>query len=158
MFLVAKTCFMPYKQWTEVIHKTVVYSHCERASTPSLSSLSQCLTTLSVKNFFLMSNPNPLFQFKVITPCSITVCHCEKSLSSSPFSFWKAAFGALSFPSWTTQLSQPLHIWEAIQTVLIIFLTLLWTCSSRSTYFFMLVVSELGTILWIGPHYCGAER
>jgi len=44
------------------------------ASTASLSSLCQCLTTLSVKNF---SSEFPLFNFKAIPPCAITIGPCK---------------------------------------------------------------------------------
>jgi len=45
----------------------------EGACTASLADLLQCLTTLTVKNFFLTANLN-LIQFKAITPCPITTC------------------------------------------------------------------------------------
>jgi len=42
-------------------------------STTSLGSLFQCLTTLSVKKFFLISNLKlPLVQLEVISSCPIT--------------------------------------------------------------------------------------
>jgi len=54
----------------------------EGAATASLGNLCQCLTTLRVKNFFLMSKPT-LFQFKAIAPCPVTPGPCKKSLSSN---------------------------------------------------------------------------
>jgi len=56
----------------------------EGAATASLGSLCQGLTTLTVKNFFLISNLNPPSQFKAITPCPVTTGPCKKSLSILP--------------------------------------------------------------------------
>jgi len=56
----------------------------EGAATAPLGNLGQGLMTIRVKNFFLLSDLNlPLFQLEAITPCSVTPCSCEKSLSSS---------------------------------------------------------------------------
>ena len=60
------------------------------ASTASLGNLFQCLTTLMVKNFLLISNLNLnlpsfwLFWFRTIPSCPITTHPCEKSLSILP--------------------------------------------------------------------------
>jgi len=65
----------------------------EGAATASLGSLCQGLTTLTGKNFFLLSK-SPLFHLEAITPCPITTCPCKKSFSSfivGPFRYWKAA-------------------------------------------------------------------
>ena len=43
------------------------------ASTTSLGNLFQCVTTVCVKNFLLISNLNFLSQFKTIPPCPITI-------------------------------------------------------------------------------------
>jgi len=65
------------------------------ASTAPLGNLFQCLTTLVVKNFFLISNLNlPSFNLKPLTPCPITTSPSKKSLSSflvGFFRYWKAA-------------------------------------------------------------------
>ena len=48
------------------------------ASTTSLGNLFQCVTTLWVKNFLLISNLNLLSQFKTVPPCPITIHPCKQ--------------------------------------------------------------------------------
>jgi len=71
----------------------------EGAATTSLGNMCQCLTTLTVKNFFLsISSKATLFQFKAITPCPVPTGPCKKSLSSflaGPIRYWKAALRSL---------------------------------------------------------------
>ena len=51
------------------------------ASTTSLGNLFQCITTLCVKNFLLISNLNLLSQFKTIPSCPITINPCKQPYS-----------------------------------------------------------------------------
>ena len=48
------------------------------ASTTFLGNLFQCVTTLCVKNFLLISNLNFPSQFKTIPPCPITIHPCKQ--------------------------------------------------------------------------------
>ncbi|KAK4808149.1 hypothetical protein QYF61_000129 [Mycteria americana] len=86
-------------------------------------NLFQCLTALIVKNFFLISNLNlTFFQFKAITPCPITTCPCQKSLSSfpvGPLQVLEGCYKVSPEPSLLQaeqpQLSQPVFIGEVFQ-------------------------------------------
>jgi len=62
----------------------------EGAATASLGNLCQGLTTLRVKNFFLIARLNlTLFQLEAITPCSVTTCSCKKHLSGFLVAYFK---------------------------------------------------------------------
>lgn len=63
-------------------------------STASLGSLFQCLTTPTVKNFFVIANLNPLSFTMKLLPFVLSAHGLANSLPSSflqvPFSYWKA--------------------------------------------------------------------
>jgi len=53
-----------------------------QGSIASLGNLFQCLTTLIVNNFFLISN-QPFFKFKTVSPCPFTTLSDNMSLIKS---------------------------------------------------------------------------
>ena len=91
-------------------------------STTSPDNLFQCLTTLIIKNFFLMSRLNlPSFSLKplplVLSLQALVKCLVMQCLEI-PFKYWKVARKSLrSSLLWTEQhqLSQPLFIGEMFQ-------------------------------------------
>ena len=67
----------------------------ERASTSTLGNLFQCLTTLTIKNFFLTSNLN-LSSFSLKPLCLVLLIHAlvkspSPAFLQAPFRYWKAA-------------------------------------------------------------------
>ncbi|KAK4827084.1 hypothetical protein QYF61_014186 [Mycteria americana] len=87
-------------------------------STTSLGNLFQCLTTLILKNFFLVSSLNlPPFR----PPLSTERLQCLP--------------GSLLFSKLSNSNSLSLSSWERCSIPLIIFVALLWTCSNRSVSF-----------------------
>ena len=68
----------------------------EGASTTSPGNLLQCLTTLTVKNLFLIPSLN-LLNFKAISPCPITTCSYKKFLPSFSGGPLQALEGIISF-------------------------------------------------------------
>ena len=115
----------------------------EGPSTASLGNQFQCLTTLSVKNFFLISCLNlPSSSLKTF-PLFLLVYALLKSpyppFLQAPFSYWEATirylqslpFSSLKSPSYLSLSSQGRY-----SIPLITFMALLCTCSNNCMFFF----------------------
>ena len=80
------------------------------ASTASLGNLFQCVTTLWVKNFLLISNLNlpclSLKPFPLVLSLTTLINSCSPSCIYAPFKYWKAAMRfpwSLLFPKWRSK-------------------------------------------------------
>ena len=91
----------------------------EWASTASLGNLFQCLTTLTVNNFFPVSDLSPPSFSLKISIHALAKKILSPAFLSAHFNFWKAT---ISYP-WSLlfsklkklQLSQPVFTWEVLQ-------------------------------------------
>ncbi|KAK4819472.1 LOW QUALITY PROTEIN: hypothetical protein QYF61_004698 [Mycteria americana] len=112
------------------------------ASTTSLGNLFQCFTTLIVKNFFLQSSLNlPSLSLKLlllVLSQQALLKSLSPSLLEAPFKDWKAVIRSprsLLFSRLNNPSSLSLSLEERCSSPRIIFVALLWPCSSSSMSF-----------------------
>ena len=97
------------------------YASRDGASTTSLGNLFQCVTTIFVKNFLLISNQNlpcpSLKPFPLVLLLSTLINNRSSSCLYTPFKYWKAALRS----AWSllqakqAQFPQPFLIGEVLQ-------------------------------------------
>ena len=121
----------------------------EGASTTSLGNLFHCLTTLIVKNFFLLSKLNlPSFTFKSLPLVLSLPALVKKSISSflaSPLQVLKAAIRSaqnLLFSKLNNPSSLSLSSQERCSIPLLTFVALLWTHFNSSMSFLCWVLQS----------------
>jgi len=121
----------------------------EGTSTTALDNLFQCLTTLIVKNFFLISSLNlPPFSLKPFT--GKFKARYRKAAIRSP--------QGLLFSRLNNSSSLSLSSQQRCSSLLIVFVTLLWTHSNPLHVLLVLGAPELGAVLLAGSHQRGAEE
>jgi len=123
----------------------------EGASTTSLGNLFQCLTTPTVKNFFLISSLNlpssSLKPFHLVLLLHVLIKTFSPVFPSAPFRYWKAAVKSPQ-SLLSSRLRSPNSLSLSSQgrcsSPLIFFTVLLWTCSKSSMSFFCVENTRTG--------------
>ena len=112
------------------------------ASTASLGNLFQCVTTLGVKSYLLISNLNlpcpSLKPFPLVLSLSTLVNSLSTSCLYAPFKYWKATMRSpqiLLLSKQNKPSSLSLSSQERCSSPQIISVALLWTRSKSSTSF-----------------------